>query len=125
MRQRERRPATPARPPCVVPVRYASFAVMRQVVERDGAAISRRYSRHLRRWLPPVALVLASAAACEAASEEALAPFRSMYADADIFLTSLRGARNPSIAPQKVSGLTVPHHLLAADLIAQAFRIAE
>jgi len=72
-----------------------------------------------------VAVLLTCAAAqCEAAPDAALAPFRPLYVKPDIFLPSLRQLRTLQITPRKVSGMTVPHHLVAADLIARAFKIA-
>jgi poly-gamma-glutamate synthesis protein (capsule biosynthesis protein) len=47
-------------------------------------------------------------------------PFPALYPEADLFATALaRPAAAP--IPWRVTGLTVPHHLLAADLLAQAF----
>ncbi len=60
---------------------------------------------------------------CEA--KEGSPAFRALYPDADLFLRSIHAAEQAKISRQKVSGITVPHHLLAADLIAHAFRIAE
>lgn len=57
-----------------------------------------------------------------AAADEAAIP--SLYGDDAIFTKSIAAAENLDIPPQQVSGLTVPHHLLAADLIARAFVIA-
>ena len=48
----------------------------------------------------------------------------SLYGDDRIFVESLAAAEKLDVAPQKVSGLTVPHHLVAADLIARAFLVA-
>ena len=52
-------------------------------------------------------------------------PFPSLYQSADVFSTSIQSARCAEVAHRKVSGLTVPHHLVAADLIARAFCVAE
>jgi poly-gamma-glutamate synthesis protein (capsule biosynthesis protein) len=52
-------------------------------------------------------------------------PFPSLYQSSDVFSTSIEAARCAQVAHRKVSGLTVPHHLLAADLIARAFCVAE
>jgi poly-gamma-glutamate synthesis protein (capsule biosynthesis protein) len=41
-----------------------------------------------------------------------------------IFLSAIRKAQVPDLPQRKVSGITVPHHLLARDLIAKAFVIA-
>ncbi|MGE5260141.1 MAG: AmmeMemoRadiSam system protein B [Actinomycetota bacterium] len=52
------------------------------------------------------------------------APFPSLYSNADVFTASIRAAQDMPVSHRRVSGLTVPHHLLAADLIARAFRLA-
>ena len=65
---------------------------------------------------------LAVAAAGQASADQA---FPSLYAKADIFSSSIEAARASPIRKRRVSGLTVPHHLLAADLIARGFLVAE
>jgi AmmeMemoRadiSam system protein B len=45
------------------------------------------------------------------------------FPDKSMFLTQIKSATS-TISSAQVSGLTVPHHLLAIDLIAQAFRFA-
>ncbi|MCX5893380.1 MAG: AmmeMemoRadiSam system protein B [Deltaproteobacteria bacterium] len=46
--------------------------------------------------------------------------FPPLYPDGGLFLAAIHRCRaEPS--PQKITGVTVPHHLLAADLIAAAF----
>lgn len=55
-----------------------------------------------------------------AATAQAAPPFPALYPEPELFLAAL--ARKPSPAIDwHVTGLTVPHHLLAADLIADAF----
>ncbi len=51
-------------------------------------------------------------------------PIPSLYPSERIFLDSIAEAEKTPVAPRRVSGLTVPHHLLAADLIARAFLVA-
>jgi AmmeMemoRadiSam system protein B len=51
--------------------------------------------------------------------------FRALYPDRELFLRSIEASGQRKVSRHEVSGLTVPHHLLAADLIAHAFRIAE
>ncbi|MET0688618.1 MAG: AmmeMemoRadiSam system protein B [Methyloceanibacter sp.] len=51
--------------------------------------------------------------------------FPSLYVKADIFSASIEAARGSAISKRRVSGLTVPHHLLAADLIARGFLVAK
>jgi AmmeMemoRadiSam system protein B len=51
-------------------------------------------------------------------------PFASMYSDAKLFRDAIaleRGPRTPSLP---VTGISVPHHILAADLIARGFQVA-
>jgi AmmeMemoRadiSam system protein B len=52
-------------------------------------------------------------------------PFPSLYAKAEIFAASINAAKSVRVIRRKVSGLTVPHHLAAADLIARAFCVAQ
>jgi poly-gamma-glutamate synthesis protein (capsule biosynthesis protein) len=66
------------------------------------------------------AVVLAGAR--QAAADE---PFQSLYAKPDLFSASIEAARASEVRKRRVSGLTVPHHLLAADLIAKGFLFAE
>lgn len=55
-----------------------------------------------------------------AATAQATPPFPALYPEPGLFRAAL--ARKPAPAiPWRVTGLTVPHHLLAADLIADAF----
>jgi AmmeMemoRadiSam system protein B len=46
--------------------------------------------------------------------------FPPLFTDAGLFLQAIRQAKSQPLAP-KISGLTVPHHLLAIDLLAEAF----
>ncbi len=48
----------------------------------------------------------------------------SLYGDDAPFTASIAAAEALAIEPRVVSGLTVPHHLIAADLIARAFLVA-
>ncbi len=67
------------------------------------------------------ALVLLLVAASAVRAEEAIpSPFR----EDRIFAESIAAAEALGVPARKVSGLTVPHHLLAADLIARAFLLA-
>jgi AmmeMemoRadiSam system protein B len=59
-------------------------------------------------------------AACE--TDCVAEPFPSMYADPDIFREAIAVAEASSRPPRKLSGVTVPHHLLVADLIARGMR---
>ena len=66
-------------------------------------------------------LLLVLVAACTGADQppgkEAFPPF---FSSRTVFLATIGNCRGKPL-PQKISGLTVPHHLLAADLIAEAF----
>jgi AmmeMemoRadiSam system protein B len=67
-------------------------------------------------------LLAAIAAPFAASADEAAIP--SLYSDDATFTASIAAAEALAIPPRTVSGLTVPHHLLAADLIARAFLVA-
>ncbi|MGP8050323.1 MAG: AmmeMemoRadiSam system protein B [Desulfobaccales bacterium] len=73
------------------------------------------------RRLALLALILLLAATCSSPDqppgEGAFPPF---YPDGRLFLAAIHHCRVQPL-PQKISGLTVPHHLLAADLMAAAF----
>lgn len=65
----------------------------------------------------------AGSAARPAAEIAETRPIPAMYDDASFFLSPIMRAKgDPSPVP--VTGITVPHHLLARDLIAEAFRFA-
>ncbi len=58
--------------------------------------------------------------------QDAAAPggaFPPFYPEAQPFLSAMRQTKTAPLA-QRLTGLTVPHHLLAADLIASAFALA-
>lgn len=69
-------------------------------------------------------LSLAALAGTFAAVHAAEPAIPSIYGDDRIFVESIAAAESLDVAPRKVSGLTVPHHLVAADLIARAFLVA-
>ena len=52
-------------------------------------------------------------------------PYPSFYESPDLFVQAIATAER-TIQPlaQKITGITVPHHLLAADMIATTFRLA-
>lgn len=70
-----------------------------------------------------IGLVLAVLTPAPASAEPAGAgPIPSLYADPAPFLAAIAAERQPPPArPATVTGITVPHHLLAADLIARGF----
>lgn len=72
-------------------------------------------ARAWKTWV--LVLVLWLPAAAPAHGE---APFPALYPDPAVFSTALSGD-GPPVIPWRVTGLTVPHHLLAADLLAGAF----
>ncbi len=66
-------------------------------------------------------LLLAAAPSRSQTSQVTEPPFASMYSDAGLFLDAIR-AEEPAVKPHApLTGITVPHHLLAADLIARGF----
>ena len=52
-------------------------------------------------------------------------PFPAQFDDRSLFSTAIVQAEHSSVVPRRLSGITVPHHLLAADLIARAFTRAD
>jgi len=71
------------------------------------------------------ALLACAPAAGRTAGQPASARFPPQFTRAEVFLSALRANPQPPVARRRVSGLTVPHHLLAADLMVRGFRIAE
>jgi AmmeMemoRadiSam system protein B len=59
-----------------------------------------------------------------AASADDRAPFAAMYSDPGPFLQAIAQERRGGTPRSRVTGISVPHHLLAADLIARGFRAA-
>jgi AmmeMemoRadiSam system protein B len=51
--------------------------------------------------------------------------FPAQFRDPTIFTTAIADAARKPGTPRVLSGITVPHHLVAADLIALAFRMAD
>ena len=84
-------------------------------------------SRVLLWWLGLALLVLLAIILppTKSGAQERSPAFRALYPDADPFLRSIHATAQVKIPRQRFSGITVPHHLLAADLIAHAFRIAQ
>ena len=58
------------------------------------------------------------------ASADVGPPFASLYDTSKPFLSAIAAERRPPAAGLHVTGISVPHHLLAADLIARGFRAA-
>ena len=52
-------------------------------------------------------------------------PFPPQFVDSDIFVTAIAAAEHFHGQGKALSGVTVPHHLLAADLLARAFRMVD
>jgi AmmeMemoRadiSam system protein B len=67
-------------------------------------------------------LTVSSAAIAKAPSHR---PFPAQFQDADVFLRAIASASRDPIPAQPLSGITVPHHLVAADLIARGFQAVE
>lgn len=66
-----------------------------------------------------------AAAAQSILAADAPLPYPSFYESPDLFVQAIATAER-TIQPlaQKITGITVPHHLLAADMIATTFRLA-
>jgi AmmeMemoRadiSam system protein B len=68
-----------------------------------------------------IALMLMLAGACSGSDRpQGKGAFPPFYQDKGLFLAAIHHCRVLPL-PQKITGVTVPHHLLAADLIAAAF----
>ncbi len=79
-------------------------------------------SRRLRQAAVAVAATVAlSAAACAVAAPP---PFPAQFDDPALVTRALAAAPQLDLGGARVTGITVPHHLLAADLIAAAFAAA-
>jgi AmmeMemoRadiSam system protein B len=73
------------------------------------------------RRLALLALILLLVATCSSPDQPpGKGAFPPFYPDGGLFLAAIHHCRVRPL-PQKISGLTVPHHLLAADLMAAAF----
>jgi poly-gamma-glutamate synthesis protein (capsule biosynthesis protein) len=64
-------------------------------------------------------LLLFLSPAAAAAREETLPPFPRFYQDAGLFRRAMNKAQATASLKERVSGLTLPHHLAAADLMAR------
>ncbi|MEQ8452281.1 MAG: AmmeMemoRadiSam system protein B [Nitratireductor sp.] len=89
-----------------------------------------RIAARLLRGVPPLLAVLLAAllspAAC-AAGEDCGGdgpPFASLYQRDDLFRRALADAENAPVSARRLSGVTVPHHLLAGHLIAEGIKAA-
>jgi len=67
-----------------------------------------------------VAVLIATVVGRPAWSESA-APFQAMFRDRQPFLEAIRREKPVQRPQAQLTGITVPHHLLAADLIARGF----
>src|SRR5262245_792480 len=67
---------------------------------------------------PTLALV---AFLCATASADDGAPFRALYAERAPFASAIAQERLARAPELRVTGISVPHHVLAADLIARGF----
>ena len=57
--------------------------------------------------------------------EQAQNSFLAQFRDPQVFSSAIASAAQKSVVPRKLSGITVPHHLVAADLIALAFQMTD
>jgi poly-gamma-glutamate synthesis protein (capsule biosynthesis protein) len=70
-----------------------------------------------------LAVMVLILAGCGRDAAAPLEPFPPFYPEAQLFEKAIRLTKSPPL-PYRITGLTVPHHLLAADLIAEAFAMA-
>jgi poly-gamma-glutamate synthesis protein (capsule biosynthesis protein) len=76
------------------------------------------------RTIPVVAIFAAVLLTGPKASAGDRSLFASMYSDAKPFLVAIANERHRSRPLSRVTGISVPHHLLAADLIARGLQAA-
>jgi AmmeMemoRadiSam system protein B len=62
---------------------------------------------------------------CARCEVDCVNPFPSLYRDDEVFSSAIARAEQLSLRSRKLSGITVPHHLLAADLIARTLRMVD
>ena len=83
------------------------------------------------RWLLSCAAALLAgafslpASAAAQTADGAHVPFPPQFRDPAIFSRAIAEAGKAPLPPRAVSGITVPHHLIAADLIARAFQMVD
>src|SRR3974377_897543 len=65
-------------------------------------------------------LVAAAFLSCTSTTAPTGEPFPALYEEARPFLAAIQQTKAEPLA-EKITGITVPHHLLAADLIAEAW----
>ncbi len=75
-------------------------------------------------WLFAACMAL-DAGMAAGASSPLRKPFPPQFPDSQPFAAAIAKASRSSLAPQSLSGIAVSHHLLAAELIALSFRMAE
>jgi AmmeMemoRadiSam system protein B len=101
-----------------------------------GAALESEYLGPFDKWKPMTTVqrtfpdvrivLLIIVAAClatvkgEAAGDDR-SPFAAIYPDQRVFLDAIARERPRAVADLPVTGISVPHHLLAADLMARGF----
>lgn len=71
-----------------------------------------------------LAFALFTASAADAACPAGDGPFPALYPDAALFDAPIAGEAATEPFEERLSGITVPHHLLAADLVARGFQAA-
>ena len=94
----------------------------------SNSIVSHSFGSYLPSLLLPnclaVTIAVMLAASCffgPKALAEDLTPFPSMYFDPKIFLEAIAQERKQAMPQLRVTGISVPHHLLAMDLIARGF----
>jgi poly-gamma-glutamate synthesis protein (capsule biosynthesis protein) len=68
---------------------------------------------------------LISCALVSVARATAPGPFPAQFRDPAVFTAAMAEAAKAPAEPRALSGITVPHHIVAADLIARAFRLVD
>lgn len=73
------------------------------------------------KWLLVINLVIFSIGILPSANAEQAGTIPAMYGDRQPFLTAIDKERASQRSALKITGISVPHHMLAADLIARGF----
>lgn len=76
------------------------------------------------RWFPAFLLLVVSFHANVSSAERKEKPFPPLYRLGEVFETAIATEKFDIPPGRQVTGITVPHHLLAPDLIARGFHLA-
>src|SRR4051812_47783541 len=69
--------------------------------------------------------ISASVAAAACAPDCPTHPFPAQFSDPELFRTAIAAAERRPVKPTRLSGVTLPHHILAADLMARAMQMVD